>query len=53
MDDGAAAQIEEIFAEATITCPSSLPLAKMGQGMFNGDSFTKLSAPLWSLLTLS
>jgi hypothetical protein len=53
VDDSALAQIEEILAEFAITCPPPLPPANMGQGMLNGHPFTKLSAPLWSLLTLA
>ena len=53
MDDGAAAQIEEILAEATIACSPSLPSANMGQGMLYRHSFTQLSASLRGLLTLA
>src|SRR5689334_14819317 len=53
VDDGAAAEIEEILACATITRPPSLPPANMGQRMLNRHSFSKLSASLWSLLMLS
>jgi len=40
VNNGAAAQIEEILAYATIACPSSLPPANMGQGMFHGHPLT-------------
>src|SRR5947209_6505492 len=53
VDDGAAAEIEEIFACAAIACSPSLPPANMGQGMLNRHPFSKLSASLWGLLTLS
>lgn len=41
VDDGTAAEVEEILACATIACPPSLPSANMGQGMLNGHSFTE------------
>ena len=53
MNNGAAAQIEEILACATIARSSSLPPANMGQGMLNRDPFTQLDSPLWGLLPLS
>jgi hypothetical protein len=53
VDDRTATQIEEIFAGATIACPPPLLPTHMGQGMLNGHSFTQVSTPLWSLLTLS
>ena len=53
VDDGAPAQIEEIFASITIARPSSLPPTNMGQGMLNCHSFTQVSTPLWRRLPLS
>src|SRR5690242_11153199 len=53
VDDGAAAEIKKILPCATITSPPSLPPANMGQGMLNRHPFSKESASLWSLLTLS
>ena len=53
MDNGTAAQIEEILAYATIASTSPLPPAYMGQGMFDRNLFTQFDSSLRGLLTLS
>jgi hypothetical protein len=39
VDNSAAAQIEEILTQSTITGASSLPPANMGEDMFNSYPF--------------
>jgi hypothetical protein len=53
VDNGAAAQIEEILANAAIACSSSLPPANVGQRVLNCYPLTQLSTSLLSLLTLA
>jgi hypothetical protein len=53
VDNGAAAQIEEILAHAPITGVSALPPTNMGQGVFHCYPLTQSGASLRSLLTLS
>jgi predicted transcriptional regulator len=53
VDDGTTAQIEEILAQPTIACASSLPVAYMSQCMLNGDSFAQLGPSLRRLLALA
>src|SRR5215472_7538763 len=53
MDDGAAAQIEEILARPPKAGVSALPLTNMGQGMFHCYPLTQPSTALWRLLTLA
>ena len=50
VDDGAATQIEEILAQATIAGASSLPPANMGEGVFDSHPFAQFGSSLWSLL---
>jgi hypothetical protein len=40
VNDGAASQVKEIFAEAALASTSSLPMSDMRQRMFNGDPFS-------------
>lgn len=53
VDNGVAAQIEEILALPTIVRSPSLPSTNMSKGMLNCHPFTQLGAPLWGLLTLA
>ena len=53
MDDGAAAQIEEILAQPAIACASSLPLTNMSKRMLNGDPFAQFGPSFWRLLALA
>lgn len=53
MDDGASAQIEEIFAQSQIPGASSLPLTHMSQAMLDSYSFAQLGTSLRGLLALA
>ena len=53
VDDGAAAQIEQILAQATIACTPSLPVPNMCKSVFNCYPLAEFAAPLWSLLVLA
>jgi hypothetical protein len=53
VDDRAPAQIEEIFAHASIACAPSLPSTDMCKRMLNGDPFAQLSPSFRGLLTFS
>jgi len=39
VNDGAASQIKQIFAQASVAGTPSLPVSAMRQRMFNGDPF--------------
>src|SRR2546426_11349025 len=53
VDDSATAQIEEILAQPTIACASSLPVTNMCESMFNGHTLAQFVASLRRLLTLA
>src|SRR6266487_4732220 len=53
MDDSATAQIEEILAQPTIACASSLPVTNMCESMLNGHTLAQFVASLRRLLTLA
>ena len=53
VDDRAAAQIEEIFAQAAIACASSLPLTHVGEAMFDGHPFAQFGPSLGGLLAVA
>src|SRR6266567_479398 len=53
VDDSASAQVEEIFAGATVARSPSLPPANMGQGMLHSYPFTQGLSTCWRSLTLS
>jgi hypothetical protein len=53
VDNGAATQIEEIFAQSAIACAPSLPSAHMGKSVFNRHPFTQFVTTFWGLLSLT
>jgi hypothetical protein len=53
VNDGAAAQVEEILAHPSIAGTSPLPLTNMGQGVFHSDPFTQFGSSFCRYLTLS
>ena len=53
MDDGAAAQVEEILAQAAIAGASSLPSTDVRQRMLNRYPLAQFAASLRSLLALA
>ncbi len=53
VDDGAAAQIEEVLAYAAIARTSSLPPTNMGQGMLNRHPLAQFAASVRGLLALA
>jgi hypothetical protein len=53
VDDGAAAQIEEILAYSPIAGASSLPSTDMREGMLNCHAFAQFAATFGCLLSLA
>jgi hypothetical protein len=52
VNDGAATQIEEIFAPSAIACAPSLPSTDMRKGMLN-HPLTQFVTTFWRLLSLA
>jgi hypothetical protein len=53
VDHGDAAQVEQVLAGAAVACTAALPVADMGEGMLDGDTFAQFVAPLRGLLALA
>jgi hypothetical protein len=44
VDDGAATQIEQVFAVPAVASAPPLPMSSMGQAVLDGDSFPQLGS---------
>jgi hypothetical protein len=53
VDDGATAEIEEVFAHSPIASAATLPLTHMSQGMLDSHSFAQFAPSLCGLLALA
>ncbi len=53
VDDGDAAQVEQVLAGAAVAGAAALPLPDVGEGVLDGDAFAQLRAPLRGLLALA
>ena len=53
VDDGDAAQIKQVLADAAVAGAPSLPVAHVGQGVLDLDAFAQLGAPFRGVLALA
>jgi hypothetical protein len=53
MDDGNAAQVEQVLAGAAVAGAAALSVAGVGQGVLNRGAFAQLYAPFRGLLALA
>jgi murein endopeptidase len=44
-NDGGAAQVEQVFADAAVAGAAALPVADVGQGVLDLDAFAQFGAP--------
>ena len=53
VDDGDAAQVEQVLAGAAVAGAAALPVADVGEGVLDGDAFAQFRASFGGLLALA